>query len=139
MGSRDTSSIKSALPKFNGSGVEFPLWKRRFEGFALANDCMRAFMTAIDMPVGNPSVTSRFLLDQCFSEASVKRASIAWTCLPESIIDRALLSRVFDTNSSSKCRLAYVVRLVVAETPLREVETETPIQRTGHGEEGRTD
>ena len=99
MGSRETSSIKSAVPKFNSSGVEFPLWKRRFEGLALANDCMQAFTTAIDMPVGDPSVTSLFLLDQGFSEASVRRARIAWTCLTESITDRELLSTVFDTNS----------------------------------------
>ena len=59
VGSREISSIKSAVPKL-GSSVEFPLWKRRFEGFALANDCMQAFKTAIDMPVGDPSVTSCF-------------------------------------------------------------------------------
>ena len=101
VGSRETSSIKSAVPKFNSSGVEFPLWKRRFEGLALANDCMQAFTTAIDMPVGDPSVTSRCLLDQGLSEASVRRAGIAWTCLTESITDRELFSRVFDTNSPS--------------------------------------
>ena len=101
VGSRETSSIKPAVPKFNGSGVEFPLWKRRFGGFALANDSMQAFTTAIDMPVGDPSVTSRCLLDQGLSEASVKRAGIAWTCLTESITDRELFSRVFDTNSPS--------------------------------------
>ena len=100
MGSREISSIESAIPKF-GSSVEFPLWKRRFEGFALANDCMQGFTTAIDTPAGDPSVTSRFLLDQGFSEASERRARIAWTCLTESITDRELLSRVFDTNSPS--------------------------------------
>ena len=100
MGSREISSIKSAVPKF-GSSVEFLLWKRRFEGFALANDCMQAFTTAIDMPVDDPSVTSRFMLDQGFSEASVRRARIAWTCLTESITDQELLSRVFGTNSPS--------------------------------------
>ena len=62
---------------------------------------MQAFTTAIDMPVGDPSVTSRFLLDQGLSEASVIRARIAWTCLTESITDRELLSTVFDTNSPS--------------------------------------
>ena len=68
VGSLETSSIKSAGPQFNGSGVELPLWKRGFNGFALANDCMQTFTTAIDMPVGDPSVTPRFLLDQGFSE-----------------------------------------------------------------------
>ena len=101
VGSRETSSIKSAVSKFNGSGVDFPLWKRRFEGFDLANDCIQAFTTAIDMPAGNPSVTSPFLLDQGLSEASVRRALIARTCLTENITDRELLSRVFDTNSPS--------------------------------------
>ena len=86
MGSREISSIKPAVPKF-GSSVEFPLWKRRFEGFDLANDCMEAFTTAIDMPVGDPSVTSCFLLDQGFSEASVRRARIAWTCLTVSVVE----------------------------------------------------
>ena len=55
VGSREISSIKTAVPKF-GSSVEFSLWKRRFEGFAFANDCMQAFTTAIDMSVGDPSV-----------------------------------------------------------------------------------
>ena len=41
VGSRETSSIKSAVSKFNGSGVDFPLWKRRFEGFALAMTACR--------------------------------------------------------------------------------------------------
>ena len=45
MGSRETSSIKSAVPKFNGS-VEFPVWNRRCEGFTLANDCMQALTAA---------------------------------------------------------------------------------------------
>ena len=62
---------------------------------------MQAFTTAIDMPVDDPSVTSRFMLDQGFSEASVRRARIAWTCLTESITDQELLSRVFGTNSPS--------------------------------------
>ena len=62
---------------------------------------MQTFTTAIDMLVGDPSVTSRFLIDQGFSEASVKRARTAWICLTESITDRELLSRVFDTNSPS--------------------------------------
>ena len=82
------------------------------------------------MPVGDPSVTSRFLLGQGFGEASVRRARIVWTCLTESITDRELLSR----HQLPRWRLAYVVRLVLAENPLREVEMETPIQRTGHGE-----
>ena len=68
MGSREISSIKSAVPKF-GSSVEFLLWKRRFEGFALANDCMQAFTTTIDMPVGDPSVTSHF----CLIKVSVRQ------------------------------------------------------------------
>ena len=100
-GPRETSSIKSAVPKFNGSGVEFPFWKRHFEGFPLPDDCMQAFTSAIDTPVDDPSVTFRFLQDQGFSEASVKPSRIAWTCLTESITDRELLSRVFDTNSPS--------------------------------------
>ena len=111
VGSRETSSIKSAVPKFNGSGVEFPLWKRRSMGFALDKDCMQTFTTAIDMPVGDPSVTFRFLPDQGLSEASVRRARIASTGMTERITriastgmteritDRELLSRVFDTNS----------------------------------------
>ena len=45
MGSRETSSIKSAVPKFNGS-VEFPVWNRRCEGFTLANACMQALTAA---------------------------------------------------------------------------------------------
>ena len=68
VGSREIRSIKSAVPKF-GSSVEFPLWKRRFEGFALANDCMQAFTTTIDMPVGDPSVTSHF----CLIKVSVRQ------------------------------------------------------------------
>ena len=101
IGPRETSSIKSAVPKFNGSSVEYPLWKRRFEGYAITSGCMQAFTTVTDMMVGDPSVTSRFLLDQGFSEISVKRSRLAWTCITESITDRELLSRVFDTNSPS--------------------------------------
>ena len=37
---REISSIKTAVPKL-GSSADFPLWKRRFEGFALSNDCMQ--------------------------------------------------------------------------------------------------
>ena len=62
---------------------------------------MQAFTTVADMPVGNPSVPSRYLLDQGFSEASVRRSRIAWTCFTESITNRELLSRVYDTNSLS--------------------------------------
>ena len=39
---RETSSIKSAVLKFNGSSVDYPLWKRRFEGYAITSDCMQA-------------------------------------------------------------------------------------------------
>ena len=97
---REISSIKTAVPKL-GSSADFPLWKRRFEGFALSNDCMQSYTSTIDMPVGDPSVSSQFLIDQGFSEISVRRARIAWTCFTESITDRELLSRVFDTNSPS--------------------------------------
>ena len=38
---RETSSIKSAVPKFNGSGMDYPLWKRRFEGYAITSGCMQ--------------------------------------------------------------------------------------------------
>ena len=60
IGPRETSSIKSGVPKFNGSSVEYPLWKRRFEGSAITSGCMQAFTTVTDMMVGDPSVTSRF-------------------------------------------------------------------------------
>ena len=93
VGFREISSIKTAVLKL-GSSVEFPLWKQRFEGFTLANDCMQDFTTANNMPIGDPSVTYRFVLDQGFSEARVRRARIAWTCLTESITDRELLSSV---------------------------------------------
>ena len=53
------------------------------------------------MMVGDPSVMSRFLLGQGFTEISVKRSRLAWTCIMETITDRELLSRVFDTNSPS--------------------------------------
>lgn len=46
------SSIKTAVPK-----------PGRFDGFTLSNDCMRAFTADVDMPVGVPSVTSRFVLE----------------------------------------------------------------------------
>ena len=85
---RETSSIKSAALKFNGSGVDYPLWNRRFEGYAITSGCMQAFTTVTDMMVGDPSVTSRFLLDQGFTEISVKRSRLAWTCITESITDR---------------------------------------------------
>ena len=75
------------------------MWNRRFKGFALANNCMQAFTTVTDMTVGDPSVTYRCLLDQGFNEAIVRRARIAWTCFIESIADRVLPRRVFDTNS----------------------------------------
>ena len=79
VGCREISSIKADVPNY-GSIVEFPLWKRRSEGFSLANDCMKAFGTVTDMQVDlSPS---RFvdLLDQGFSEIGVRRARIAWTC-----------------------------------------------------------
>ena len=63
VGSRETSNMKCAVPNFNGSGVKFALWKRRVKGFADANDFMAPFTVAIDMPVGDPSVSSRFLVD----------------------------------------------------------------------------
>ncbi|CAM9850947.1 unnamed protein product, partial [Sphacelaria rigidula] len=94
------SSIKTAVPKLGGN-VDFPLWKRRFEGFALSNDCMHVFTTTVDTPVGDVSVRSQFLIDQGFSETSIRRARIAWTSLTESITDRELSSKVFDTNSPS--------------------------------------
>ena len=53
------------------------------------------------MMVGDPSVTSSFLLDQGFTEISVKRSRLAWTCITEGITDRELLIRVFDTISLS--------------------------------------
>ena len=99
-GPRETSSITSAVPNFNRSGVEYPLWKRRFEGYAITSGCMQAFTTVADM-VGDPCVTSRFLLDQGFTENSVKTSRLAWTCITDGITDRELLSRVFDTNSPS--------------------------------------
>ena len=101
IGPKETSSIKSAVPKFTGSGVEYRLWKRRFEGYAVTSGCMQAFTTVTDMMVGDPSVTSRFLLHQGLTEISVKRSRLAWTCITESFTDRELLSMVFDTNSSS--------------------------------------
>ena len=60
--------------KFNGSGVGYSLWKRRFEGYAITSGCMQAFTTVTDIMVDDPSVTSRFLLDQGFAEISVKRS-----------------------------------------------------------------
>ena len=62
---------------------------------------MQAFASTIGMPVGGPSVSSQFLVDQAFSEASIRRARIAWTCSTQSITDRELLNRVFGTNSPS--------------------------------------
>ena len=76
-GPRETSSIKSAVPKFNGSGVEYPRWKRRYEGYAITSGCLQAFTTVNDTMVGDPSVTSRFLLDQGFTEIGVKRFRLA--------------------------------------------------------------
>ena len=52
--SREISSIKTAVPNL-GSSVDFPLWKRRFEGFALSNYCMQAYTTVTNIPVGDPS------------------------------------------------------------------------------------
>ena len=51
------------------------------------------------MPLGDPFVTFRFLLDHGFIEACIRRARIAWTCPTESVTDRELLNRVFDTDS----------------------------------------
>ena len=42
---------------------------------------MQAFTTVTDIPVGDPSVTSRFLLGEGFNEASIRRAHTAWACL----------------------------------------------------------
>ena len=66
MGSREIGSMKTVVCKLGGRvySVEFPLWKRRFEGCALANDCMQAFTTVTDIPVGDPSVTSLVSLNQ---------------------------------------------------------------------------
>ena len=44
-------------------------------------------------------MTFRFLLDHGFIEACIRRARIAWTCPTESVTDRELLNRVFDTDS----------------------------------------
>ena len=101
IGPKETSSIKSAVSKFNGSGAEYPLWRRPFEGHAITSGCMQAFTTEADIMVDDPSVTSRFLLDQGFTKINVKRSRLAWTCITESITDRELLSTVFDTNTPS--------------------------------------
>ena len=101
MGPRETGRIKSAVPKFKGIGAEYPMWKRRFEGYAITTGCMQAFTIVTGMMVGDPSVTSYSLLDQGFTEICVKRSPLAWTCITESAPDRQLLSRVFDTNCPS--------------------------------------
>ena len=62
---------------------------------------MQALTTVTDMTVGDSSVTSCFLLDQGFTEICVKRSRLASTCTTESITDRELLTRVFDSNSPS--------------------------------------
>ena len=64
---------------------------------------MQAFTTVTDTMVGDPSVTFRLLplIDQGFTEISVKRSRLAWTCITESITDRELLSREFYTISLS--------------------------------------
>ena len=56
------------------------------------------------MPVGDPSVSSQFLIDQGFGELSIRRARIAWTCLTESITYHELFSRAVDKNSPSAGR-----------------------------------
>ena len=75
--------------------------KRRFERYAITSGYMQAFTTVTDMMVGDPSVTSRFSLDQGFTEIIVKRSRSAWTCITESITERELLNRALDTNSPS--------------------------------------
>ena len=97
---RQISSGETAVAML-GSSVDFPSWKRGFEGLALSNDCMQALATATDIPLGDPSVTFRFVLDQGFSEGSIRRARVACTCLTEIIMGRELLCTVFDTNSPS--------------------------------------
>lgn len=79
IGYREKYSIKTALPKL-ASSFDFSLWKRRFEDFAVSNDCMQAVTSYVDMPVGDPPDTSRFFLDQGVSETRRRRARSAWTC-----------------------------------------------------------
>ena len=105
---KDEVEIAGAQSHCESSGVEQHQhccsqaweWCKKFfvegaaRGFALANDCMQAFTAVTDMPVGYPSVTSRFFLDQGFSEISIRRARIAWTCLTEKITDREFVMEI---------------------------------------------
>lgn len=73
MGFREISRIKTAVSKLSSS-VDFPLWEIRFEGFLNLVIVCR-LETDIDMLVGDPPITSRFLLNQTLSETSNKTST----------------------------------------------------------------
>lgn len=92
-GSRDFGSLKRAVPKFDGSSADFPLWKRRFEEFAAMSCCVPYFRSVTDTEVGDSSIATEFQLTQGFRAASINKARIVWDCLLESINDKELLGR----------------------------------------------
>ena len=61
--------------------------------------CMSAFLVDDDMMIGDGTKNTQYFLSQGSREDSTKTARVAWTCLPESIVNRDLLGRVFATKS----------------------------------------
>ena len=61
---RQLSSLKSAVPKFDGSETKYPLYKSEFEEFAMQVGCQAALYTTDDMLVGGRSFNVELLLDK---------------------------------------------------------------------------
>ncbi|CAN0395471.1 unnamed protein product, partial [Laminaria digitata] len=101
MGPRELSSIQSAVPKFSALPEHYPVWSKRFEGFASMSGCSASLETDIEVAVGDTTKTTRYFLEQGLSPQQIERARMAWTCLTESMTDPELLGRVFATKPPS--------------------------------------
>lgn len=90
-----------SVPKFNGDGSKFPLWRRRITTVLLQAGCR----TAID-PTHNPVLigddsVGEVDLHACHGAETVRKASHAWSILMEAVTYSPLISRMYKRGSPS--------------------------------------
>ena len=91
-----------SVPKFNGDGNTYPIWRRRIISVLLQAGCR----TAID-PTHNPVMTGddtvgEIDLHACHSAETARKASLAWSILIEAVKFSPLLFRMFKCGSHSE-------------------------------------
>ena len=91
-----------SVPKFNGDGNAYPMWRRRITTVLLQAGCR----TAID-PTHNPvmvgdDTVGEIDLHACHSAETVRKASLAWSILIEAVTYSPLLFRMFKCGSPSE-------------------------------------